>query len=200
MIKGLTNSIRFLLAQLHLNLLIDKTSPKAFKYALEKLPQKSDALDWVYNHAMTRIDNQEASFIQLADKILAWIMFAQRPLTIVELQHTLAIEKREPELDRENITIVEESVSVCVGLMVIDQETSTIQQVHYTTQEYFRKICIQRFLNVQKLTAAACLTYLLLTCLQKRMKCTRRKISNRTYNRMRLNTPLIIGATMYVDM
>lgn len=78
----------------------------------------------------------------------------------MELQRALAIEEEEPELDRENITDVEELVSVCVGLVVVDQKTNIIRLVHHTTQEYFRQIRTQRFPNSRKIIAAACLTYL----------------------------------------
>ena len=156
----LTNSIRFLLAQLHLDSLADKTSPKAIKNALRALPQGSDALDRAYDQAMKRIDDQEPGFRQLADQVLAWITHAERPLTIVEFQHALAIEEGEPELDRENITDIEELVSVCVGLVAVDQETKIVRLVHYTTQEYCRRIRMQRFPNARKTIAAACLIYL----------------------------------------
>lgn len=158
--KRLTKSKRFLLAQLHLDSLGDKTSPKAIKNALLKLPLGSNALGQAYDQALKRIDDQEPGFRQLANQILAWITHAQRPLTIVELQQALAIEEGEPQLDHENIIEVAELISVCVGLVKIDQESGIIRLVHYTTQEYFRQIRMQRFPTAQKDIAAACLTYL----------------------------------------
>ncbi|KAH6985418.1 hypothetical protein EDB80DRAFT_732481 [Ilyonectria destructans] len=53
---------RFLLAQLHLESLLDQTSVKVVRSALAKLPSGSDAYDHAYDHAyetaMERIENQ----------------------------------------------------------------------------------------------------------------------------------------------
>ncbi|MCJ1263487.1 hypothetical protein MMC22_003357 [Lobaria immixta] len=187
----------FLLAQLHLDSLKDKTSPKAIKNALGNLPQGSDALDRAYDQAMKRIDDQGAGFRQLADQVLAWITHAQRPLTIVELQHALAIEEGEPELDQENITDVGELVSVCVGLVAIDQETNIIRLVHYTTQEYFRRICMQRFPDARKTIAVACLTYLSFDVFAKEDRLEydqQQHFESRLQQTPFLDSPLIIGA------
>lgn len=50
------NIIRFLLAQLHLQLLIGKRSPKAVRSVLATLPTGSDAYDSVYESALERIN------------------------------------------------------------------------------------------------------------------------------------------------
>jgi hypothetical protein len=102
---------RFLLAQLHFDSLTDKISPKAIKCALNRLPKGSDALDVAYDEAMERIVNQKSGFRELAEQFLSWITYAQRPLTVRELQHALAVEPGEPELDEDNISEIEELVS-----------------------------------------------------------------------------------------
>jgi hypothetical protein len=45
----------------------------------------------------------------------------------------LAVEPEEAEVDPENIPDVEDLVSVCAGLIVVDQESAVIRLVHYTT-------------------------------------------------------------------
>lgn len=37
------------------------------------------------------------------------------------------------ELDRENILDVEDLLSVCAGIVVVDQESAVIRLVHYAT-------------------------------------------------------------------
>jgi hypothetical protein len=58
----------------------------------------------------------------------------------MEMYCTLAVEPNEAELDLENIPDVEDLLSVCAGLVIIDQESAIIRLVHYTTQEYFERI------------------------------------------------------------
>jgi hypothetical protein len=52
----------------------------------------------------------------------------------------LAVEPGEAELDPENKPEVDDIVSVCAGLVVVDQESDVIRLVHYTKQEYFERI------------------------------------------------------------
>ena len=44
-----------------------------------------------------------------------------------------------PKLDEENLPEIEDMVSVCAGLVTIDEESNIIRLVHYTTQEYFER-------------------------------------------------------------
>ncbi len=151
----------FLLAQLHVESLTDKTSPKAVKKALEKLPTGSDALDVAYSHAMQRVEAQKPGFRHLAKRAMSWIVYACRLLTITELRHALAIEIGASELDEENLDDIGDVVSVCCGLVTIDPETKAVRFVHHTAQEYFKGAGSQYFPNAQGEIAASCLTYLL---------------------------------------
>ena len=139
--------------------LLDKTSPKAIKTALKALPRGSDALDLAYDEAMERIHSQRPGLKTLAERVLSFITYAVRPLRVSELQHALAVEIGEPALDEENITDIQELVSVCAGLVSIDQ-TNSLQLVHYTTQEYFKRFCERYLPDAQEKIALTCLTYI----------------------------------------
>jgi hypothetical protein len=152
--------LRFLLAQLHLDSLIDKTTPKAIKLALEKLPKGSHALDCAYQEAMERIEGQKRGFQELAKQVLSWVTCTKRPLTTLELQYALAVEIGETELDKENLSGIEEMVSVCAGLVTVDEESNLIRLVHYTTQEYFERTQASWFPNAETDIAETCGTYL----------------------------------------
>ncbi|KAL9076997.1 MAG: hypothetical protein Q9161_000630 [Pseudevernia consocians] len=151
----------FLLAQLHMDSLTDKTSSKAIKRALGRLPTGSEALNLAYSEAINRIEDQKPGFRYLAKRALSWITYACRLLTVTELRHALAIEVEVPEFDEENLDDVKDIVSVCCGLVTIDPETDAVSFAHYTTQEYFRKAGFQHFPNAQEDIAISCLTYLL---------------------------------------
>ncbi|KAI9770937.1 MAG: hypothetical protein M1840_002641 [Geoglossum simile] len=147
----------FLLAQLHTDALVSKGTRKEVRKALETLPKE---LDSTYEEAMRRIESQNNDDKQLAERVLFWISFALRPLTLKELQHALAVEPDETDLDEENLPDEELLTSVCAGLVTVDQESDIIRLVHYTTQEYFERIRTTRFPDAQTIIATTCLLYI----------------------------------------
>jgi len=106
---------------------------------LKKLRTGSEAYNYAYEAAMERIEGQLSDQEELAKQVLSWITCAKRPLTVSELQHALAVEVSEVELDEDNISSIDDIVSVCAGLVTVDEESRIIRLVHYTTQEYFER-------------------------------------------------------------
>lgn len=153
-------SHRFLLAQLHFDSLKGKKSPKAIRTALKELSTGNDAYDAAYNDAMERIEGQLAGERELAKKVLSWIICAKRPLTTSELEHALAVELGELHFDKENLSPIEDMVSVCAGLVTVDKESAIIRLVHYTTQEYFERTQKCWFPQAETDIATICVTYL----------------------------------------
>ncbi|KAH6716575.1 hypothetical protein BKA61DRAFT_513501, partial [Leptodontidium sp. MPI-SDFR-AT-0119] len=159
----------FLLAQLYLGSLEDKTTVKAMKAALKQVQKKSqgasddeklEVLSSAYEQAMERINGQQAGFQVLAKSVLSWITCAKRPLIMSEIQHAIAVEVGEAELDEDNLPEIEDMVSVCAGLVTVDEESGIIRLVHYTTQEYFERTQSQWFPNAQANITTICVTYL----------------------------------------
>lgn len=155
----LTHS-RFLLARLHIDSLSGKTTAKEVKSTLATLSKGADALNDAYHEALERIEGQLAGHSQLAKKALTWIIFAKRPLTTAEICCALAVEPGETDLDPENKPDIDDIVSFCAGLVVVDQKSSIIRLVHYTTQEYFERVSSRLSPDGQVPIAEACLTYL----------------------------------------
>ena len=121
--------------------------------------KKLAALAQAYNHAMERINDQMPGFQQLAKKVLSWITCAKRPLTTSELRHALAVKPGDSELDEDNLRDIEHMVSVCAGLVTVD-ESSIIRLVHYTTQEYFERTQRDWLSSAEPDIATTCVTYL----------------------------------------
>ena len=151
---------RFLLAKLHLDFLKDKTTPRSVKRAVEGLPKGGGALEKAYDEAIERIENQRPGFCELAKRAILWITYAERQLTVRELQHALAIEIGERNFDPDNVDQVEDILSVCAGLLTLDKETSIVRFVHYTTQEYFEKIRESWLPGAESAITNSCLSYL----------------------------------------
>jgi ankyrin repeat protein len=152
--------LRFLLAYLHLDSIIHKTTHKAIILALDNLLKGSNALNRAYGEAIRRIKEQDQEHAKQALRVLSWITCAERPLTSIELQYALAIEAGELELGGDNFQDIEEIVSLCAGLVTIDEEGDVVRLVHYTTQEYFEESQSSLFPDAQKDIAVACITYL----------------------------------------
>ena len=110
---------------------------------------------------MKRIAGHDADSEELAKQVLSWITCSKRPLSTSELQYALAVEVDKVELDRENLPQLEDMVSVCAGLVTVDEESEIIRLVHYTTQEYFERTQRQWFPNSEVNITTICVTYLL---------------------------------------
>ncbi|KAM0474066.1 hypothetical protein ACHAPX_007779 [Trichoderma viride] len=160
----------FLLAQLYLDSLKDKTSIKQINFALEEFNKQSqlglgedkkrEVLEKAYEQAMDRINSQMPGFRVLGRKVLAWITCAKRKLTIRELRHALAVEVGSTQLDRDNLPGIEDMVSACAGLVTFDEKSKVIRLVHYTTQEYFDRTQQYWFPDADTDITEICVTYL----------------------------------------
>ncbi|KAK2605992.1 hypothetical protein QQS21_003618 [Conoideocrella luteorostrata] len=152
-IKGM-----FLMARLYLDTVINKMTRRKIKSALETLPE---GLDSIYEELISRIRLQNPTdHAELALRVLAWVFHAARPLAVVELQHALATEQGDGDLDEDGIPSRDLLVTACAGMVVIDDNSDTIGLVHYTTQEYFQHSGKRLLENSHHDIAATCLTYM----------------------------------------
>ncbi|KAL9625602.1 MAG: hypothetical protein Q9160_000315 [Pyrenula sp. 1 TL-2023] len=150
----------FLLAQLHLESIVGEMSPKSLRTALATLPKGPAGYDLSYQQAMDRSEGQIQNSTKLAKRVISWIVYARRPLTSVELRHALAVELGETRFDESNLPDIDDMVSVCAGLVIVDQESDIIRLVHYTTQEYFERTAKVLFPDAQRDITEICVTYL----------------------------------------
>ena len=151
---------RFLLAQLHLDSLMNKTTEDEIQNALKRLPRGSEAYDEAYKDAMERIEEQDVDGKKLAKQVLLWIVSARRSLATAELQHALAVEVGKSVFNAKRQPDIEDIVSVCAGLVTIDKESNVFRLVHYTTQDYFEQTQSHWFPNAETYITTICITYL----------------------------------------
>jgi ankyrin repeat protein len=116
--------------------------------------------DSAYNDAMERVEGQVLDQKEMAKQVLSWISCARRQLTTVELRNALAVELNEPEFDRDNVPDLIDIVSVCAGLVTVDEKSDIIRLVHYTTQEFFQRTWTSWFPDAHWMVARTCVTYL----------------------------------------
>jgi hypothetical protein len=151
---------RFLLAQLLMNSFGDKLTVRDVKTTLRNLPQGSDAYDVAYHATREKVFAQRNSSSEMAKKILAWILCAHRPLSTLELLHALAVEPGDTEIDEDNVLETEQLVTICAGLVTIDEQRNNVRFVHYTTQEYLQRNQKKWLPDAKIEIARSCMAYL----------------------------------------
>jgi ankyrin repeat protein len=117
-----------------------------------------------YDLALERITNQPSYQAELARATLAWITFAYRPLTPAELCHALAMSLTDDHtnLSQDYLPEVGLLVSICAGLVTVDEQVNVVRPVHYTTQEYLKRTYEVWFPSCRNHLASTCISYLLL--------------------------------------
>ncbi|KAJ7600134.1 hypothetical protein C8J56DRAFT_846701, partial [Mycena floridula] len=158
----------FLQAKLHLDSLSRQTNVKALRKALEGLPE----VIWrSYDNAMLRIHAQEETDCKLAYHIFYWLSCSKRPLTVLELQHAVAVslDLEMTDMEPDAIVDIQTLTDVCAGLIITDysftlsggvSQFSTVRLVHYTMQAYLQFNQPKLFPFIHSLMAITCLTYL----------------------------------------
>ena len=117
---------RFLLAQLHMDSLADESNRNGILKALEKLPE---GFNGTYDDAMERINQQPTTRKHMAYRVLSWISYAFRPLSLVELQYALAIREGMTEMDENDLDDEQFLISVCAGLVTVSEESHQVDLV-----------------------------------------------------------------------
>ncbi|KAJ6521474.1 hypothetical protein DFH09DRAFT_215646 [Mycena vulgaris] len=147
----------FLLAKLHIDSLTTKHTVKEVRAALTNMP--SD-LDSTYDEVVDRINRQSENDKTLAWRTLSWVTNAKRPLRPSELREALAVEPGTTELDPDNRLEMDTILSVCAGLIVINEADKRVRLIHYTMQTYFDAVQAREFPHAQTDITMTCITYL----------------------------------------
>jgi len=128
------------------------------KKMLHNLPVGLQALDEVYENALARLGNQDASLRDIAKRVLCWMTLAKRELSTAELRHAVATDIGMRDIDEDFLPEIEILDSVCAGLVTVDPKADVVRLVHYTTQEFLAR---HKFLqDGPDLIASTCAAYL----------------------------------------
>ncbi|KAJ7263405.1 ankyrin repeat-containing domain protein [Mycena rebaudengoi] len=152
----------FLLAKLHIDSLATKQNVATVKEALTNL---SSNLDGTYDDIMKRIHQQSEDDRHLALRTLSWVVHAKTPLRPSQLKEALAVKPGATTLDPDRQTDIDIILSLCAGLVVVEEADDQVRVVHYTTQTYFELAHVQTslFLRAQSEITLTCITYMSLT-------------------------------------
>ena len=156
----------FTLAGLYMHTLRACMSEAEVEDALDNPP---DGYDGFYERNMLRIteDSENSRASTLARKILEWVVFAHRPLSLAELRDALAVDLKKVGLRKaarpDKATILE----VTVGMIIIDMDEANVRLNHRKAQEYFDKTRDRWFANASANLARTSLHYMSLGELAK---------------------------------
>ncbi|KAI5807806.1 hypothetical protein BZA77DRAFT_391973 [Pyronema omphalodes] len=162
----------FLLPALQIQTVLGQTTISKRRKALYTMPVK---LETAFKSTISRIQNQDSERSRQAMDVLKWTFLAQRPLSVEELRHALSVDldlsKMRPgylpiahdeTLDLDNLPSEESLIDWCLGLIVIDEETSTIRLVHKSLHDYLTELdgLGKIFPNGHTEIALTCLQYM----------------------------------------
>jgi ankyrin repeat protein/chitinase len=151
---------RFLLARLHTKSLASCINSRAVHEALKSL---SRTLEDTYASTLDRINKLPDGIPHFSFKVLCWVAYSFRPLTVNELCCALAIDPGDPDFDGEKIPLKEDISNLCAGLVVVDHISDVVRLVHPTLQTYFNMDSVRkdpRFSEVLAKMAEICLNCL----------------------------------------
>ncbi|KAJ7453087.1 ankyrin repeat-containing domain protein [Mycena latifolia] len=157
----------FLLAKLYIDSLTTKHTVKAVREALDKMP--SD-LTGAYDELMERINRQSEDDKDIAQRTLSWVSNAKRLLHIVELREALAVEHGATKLDPDTLLDPEIIISVCAGLVIVNEEDDLVRLIHYTAQDYMDHIQATAFPHASTEITMTCITYLSFTVFSQKIQ------------------------------
>lgn len=126
------------------------------RYALDHLPA---GLNDSYDSAMMRTTEHGKHLLRL-------VSYAQRPLSMHEVEHALALTPDSDEILDDEIIPARTLISRCAGLVTLDENDEVVFS-HYTIVGYFAERSNEIFGNGHKYMAETCLSYLSLREFQR---------------------------------
>jgi len=125
---------------------------------LQKVTMTDVDRECVYGQTLQQIKEQKGDLPRLGMEVLMWVSHAERPLRIKELCHALAADVEATDLDPKNILLQDTILGSCLGLVMVDKETSVVRLIHHTLQEYLSRPWILP--GAHKRLGEICLAYL----------------------------------------
>lgn len=126
--------------------------------AIEVMPRD---LHQAFYQTLARIQRQSDGRKRLGMKVLLWVSYAQGSLTVAELSEALAVKPENASLNPRYRPSQKMMIECCLGLVTVDQESSSIRLVHYALQEFFHDQREEILPSGEEELAKVCITYLL---------------------------------------
>jgi len=116
-------------------------------------------LEYAYGMTLARIRDQGRDRSKLGMDALMWVCRSERPLSADELCHALGVGVKGKDFGIHNAPSIRTVLGSTLGLLTIDEITSTVRLLHFTLQEYLGGQPTL-FATPHSRMAEVCLTYL----------------------------------------
>ncbi|CCX30780.1 Similar to unnamed protein product [Aspergillus oryzae RIB40]; acc. no. BAE57037 [Pyronema omphalodes CBS 100304] len=134
----------FLLPALQIQAVLDQTTISKRRKALHTMPTEVDS---AFEDTIRMIRNQKAEQATQAMDVLQWTFLPERQLSVTELRYALAVTVTIPvepfapqeTLDWDNPPSEKSLFNWYLGLVILDEETSTVRLVHKSLQDYLQR-------------------------------------------------------------
>ena len=83
----------------------------------------------MYQCTLERIDTQQAEEALLAKLVLTWLTHALEPLSINDLRYAVSVPPGGVAFDEDEVVEGESLLSVCCGLVILDEETRIVRLI-----------------------------------------------------------------------
>lgn len=159
-----------------MDMLANTINGREVRKACQNLPKDTSE---IYDETMKRVEGQTENRRTLAKHVFSWVICAYRQLSLVELQHALAVSSDYGMSIMDVHALVDEKIltSVCAGLVIVDRDSNVVRLVReslvieststlslffadHTAQEYFEHRREIRLPEAQPSITKACLAYL----------------------------------------
>ena len=156
---------RFLLVSLNIDAILGEVTISDRRQKLNEMTMGNHLGD-AYATTLTRIKAQKGSRSRLGMEALMWVLSSERPLHTTELCHALGVKIGSTDLDVENVPTIRTLLACSLGLITVEECSSTVRLVHFSLQEYLSDN-LSLFQSPHSVMAEVCLTYLGFRCLQE---------------------------------
>ncbi|KAH6889001.1 ankyrin repeat domain-containing protein 28 [Coprinopsis sp. MPI-PUGE-AT-0042] len=147
----------FLHASLQLDALGKCFSTRDVRHTLNVFPS---TIEDVYRQTWTRITNEGGQHALLAQAVLAWVLNASRSMTMDELERAVATSPDTYKFELDRLVPGTTLVSLCGGLITVEEESRLVRLVHYTAKETLEGLLHEAFPHPHSLLATVCMTHL----------------------------------------
>ncbi|KAG2012158.1 ankyrin repeat domain-containing protein 50 [Coprinopsis cinerea AmutBmut pab1-1] len=111
----------------------------------QRLEEFPSGIQGMYATTVARIERQTPEFCDIAMRALLWVVFADASLSMEDLQRALAVHPETSKFDDERMPDSSTILSVCCGLIEIQEETKVVRLVHFTAKDALKPILLERF-------------------------------------------------------
>ncbi|KAH6908128.1 hypothetical protein BKA70DRAFT_1562748 [Coprinopsis sp. MPI-PUGE-AT-0042] len=147
----------FLHAALQIEMLRHSLTVKDLRDHMTKLPA---SLEDMYAVTLARVNAQVASHADLAKRVLVWVIYAKRTLSVREIQYAVATCPETYQFEADRLVDEETLLSVCCGLVTVEKQGQGVRLVHYTAMDSLPPLLEADFPHPHVLIAQVCMARL----------------------------------------